>query len=141
MDGQDSRALMSDAAAIQSQSAAEHRLNTRGENRSQLVVRRTPTPGIWNPVKIITIASLALGVWIAANTKSILYGQSIDPLDYETRKNRLLSETPLIDGHNDLPFLVRLQLNNQIYGDNLPFDTGESYLGPRDTSCTDCGCV
>lgn len=124
---------MTDASTIQSQSTTVDRLNATEENRSQLVLRRTPTTVIWNPFKFIAIASVALGVWITTNTRSIRYRQSIDPLDYQARTERLLSETPLIDGHNDLPFLVRLQLNNQIYGDNLPFDTGENYPRPTDT--------
>ncbi|KAK5172116.1 uncharacterized protein LTR77_003754 [Saxophila tyrrhenica] len=31
------------------------------------------------------------------------------------RAKRLLEKTPLIDGHNDFPFLLRQQLHNQIY--------------------------
>lgn len=133
MDGSDRCDVMTDASTIQSQSTTVDRLNATEENRSQLVLRRTPTTVIWNPFKFIAIASVALGVWITTNTRSIRYRQSIDPLDYQARTERLLSETPLIDGHNDLPFLVRLQLNNQIYGDNLPFDTGENYPRPTDT--------
>lgn len=136
MDGSDRLGLMGDVS-IPSQSTANRRMDATSENRSELVVRRTPTTAIWNPFKVITVASVALGVWIATNTTSIRYGQSVDPLDYQTRTERLLSETPLIDGHNDLPFLVRLQLNNQIYGDNLPFDTGETDRRPAATNCTD----
>jgi hypothetical protein len=35
------------------------------------------------------------------------------------RAKRLLRITPLIDGHNDFPFLLRQQLHNQIYEHNL----------------------
>jgi hypothetical protein len=45
----------------------------------------------------------------------------IHPSDYVSRTERILTTTPLIDGHNDLPFLLRLQLQNQIYDDNFPF--------------------
>lgn len=35
------------------------------------------------------------------------------------RVQRLLKATPLIDGHNDFPFLLRQQLRNQIYKHDL----------------------
>ena len=36
-----------------------------------------------------------------------------------SRAERLLKTTPLIDGHNDFPFLLRQQLHNQIYSHDL----------------------
>lgn len=45
---------------------------------------------------------------------------SIDIHDYAARTEAILKTTPLIDGHNDLPFLLRLELHNQIY-DNKTF--------------------
>jgi len=33
----------------------------------------------------------------------------------ELRAQRLLTEFPLIDGHNDLPFQIRIHFQNQIY--------------------------
>lgn len=53
---------------------------------------------------------------------------TIDPTDYKTRTKNLLKTSPLIDGHNDLPFLLRTQLDNKIYGDRLPFRKGELHL-------------
>lgn len=50
--------------------------------------------------------------------------EPIQALDYKARAERILSSTPLIDGHNDLPFLFRLQLNNQIYGREFSFSQG-----------------
>ncbi|TVY35239.1 putative dipeptidase [Lachnellula subtilissima] len=47
---------------------------------------------------------------------------SISSTDYGARTEDLLKTTPLIDGHNDLPFLLRMQLDNEIYGDRLPFE-------------------
>lgn len=40
--------------------------------------------------------------------------------DYSLRTELILSTTPLIDGHNDLPYLLRLELQNKIY-DNTSF--------------------
>lgn len=34
--------------------------------------------------------------------------------DYESRARQILRETPLIDGHNDFPYLLRSQLRNRI---------------------------
>jgi membrane dipeptidase len=42
--------------------------------------------------------------------------QAESPLE---RAKRLLRTTPLIDGHNDFPFLLRQQLHNQIYDHDL----------------------
>lgn len=53
---------------------------------------------------------------------------TIVPTDYQARTKALLKTTPLIDGHNDLPFLLRMQLDNKIYGDRLPFREGEINL-------------
>ncbi|KAK5451817.1 hypothetical protein LTS15_007540 [Exophiala xenobiotica] len=39
----------------------------------------------------------------------------IEPTDYMARAKRLLQSTPLIDGHNDFPYLIRQQMHNQIY--------------------------
>ncbi|GFG19574.1 putative dipeptidase CPC735_014430 [Aspergillus udagawae] len=48
------------------------------------------------------------------------------PLTIEKRVDKILSHTPLIDGHNDLPILIRAFYNNKIYADNstFPFTQG-----------------
>lgn len=38
----------------------------------------------------------------------------IDPTNYALRTKRVLETTPLIDGHNDLPWLLRVELHNKI---------------------------
>ena len=43
----------------------------------------------------------------------------IDPKDYHSRAKRVLRSTPLIDGHNDFPFLLRQQLQSKIYDHNF----------------------
>lgn len=37
----------------------------------------------------------------------------------EERVDRILTATPLIDGHNDFPILIRALFNNHIYGDDF----------------------
>ena len=42
--------------------------------------------------------------------------KKIEETDYLGRAKRILRKTPLIDGHNDFPFLLRQQLKGKIYG-------------------------
>ncbi|PYI05524.1 dipeptidase [Aspergillus sclerotiicarbonarius CBS 121057] len=48
------------------------------------------------------------------------------PLSLEERVDKILSETPLIDGHDDLPILIREVFKNHIYSDEfkIPFTEG-----------------
>ncbi|KAL1981662.1 hypothetical protein VTN96DRAFT_2376 [Rasamsonia emersonii] len=41
------------------------------------------------------------------------------PRSIEERVDQILTETPLIDGHNDLPILIRSRFGNRIYGSNF----------------------
>ncbi|EAW06822.1 putative dipeptidase [Aspergillus clavatus NRRL 1] len=52
--------------------------------------------------------------------------RSTAPFSIEHRVDTILSTTPLIDGHDDLPIFIRARFNNQIYGDNftIPFTKG-----------------
>ncbi|KAJ5238999.1 hypothetical protein N7468_003618 [Penicillium chermesinum] len=55
------------------------------------------------------------------------------PLTIEERVQKILTHTPLIDGHNDLPILLRIHLKNHIYGDNFTeaFKSGK-FVGHTD---------
>ncbi|KAL2068546.1 hypothetical protein VTL71DRAFT_14883 [Oculimacula yallundae] len=48
------------------------------------------------------------------------------PKTIHQRVNRILEDTPLIDGHNDLAIFIRAYYNNAIYGDDFkkPFEEG-----------------
>lgn len=94
------------------------------ESDRQLVVLERRKPRIWGSFKLTLVFLMSIGIAIAMRTMSDVRKENIDPLDYRTRTDRILSQTPLIDGHNDLPFLIRLQLNNQIYENKLPFGQG-----------------
>ena len=61
------------------------------------------------------VGTITLAFWL---THIYPYGQHIDPLDFKARTERVLATTPLIDGHNDLPYLLRLELKNQIYDEH-----------------------
>ncbi|KAI9046467.1 hypothetical protein LZ554_009216 [Drepanopeziza brunnea f. sp. 'monogermtubi'] len=51
------------------------------------------------------------------------------PTTISQRVDRILEETPLIDGHNDLAILIRFLHKNKIYDSNFttPFDEGGMY--------------
>lgn len=44
---------------------------------------------------------------------------AVDSTDYLNRAKEILKSTPLIDGHNDFPFLLRQQLKGKIYDHNF----------------------
>lgn len=64
------------------------------------------------------------GILSFASGKFFSPGTSIDPTDYAARTRDVLSRTPLIDGHNDLPYLIRNELRHEIYSDRFTFRTG-----------------
>ncbi|OLN84481.1 putative dipeptidase [Colletotrichum chlorophyti] len=86
-----------------------------------------------SPAKKAVIA--CFGLWLVSMTIPIhpvksCYHQMTKPwgkpLTVEERAQSILSHTPLIDGHNDLPILIRGRFQNHIYGKNFsePFEKG-----------------
>lgn len=77
----------------------------------------------WAVPSLVGLAAVGLAVFFT-------YSQNATPHisqdDYAARTEAVLRTTPLIDGHNDLPFLLRLELHNQIYDNrSFPFREGE----------------
>lgn len=76
----------------------------------------------WTIPGLIGLVGVGLAGWLT-------YSQNMSPNislnDYAARTEMILRTTPLIDGHNDLPFLLRLELHNQIY-DNKTFQFRDS---------------
>lgn len=70
---------------------------------------RPLTKSIW---RLFLFGLLGASTWVAYR-----YAQEpvLDIADYEARVERAMRLTPLIDGHNDLPYLLRLELQNKIY--------------------------
>lgn len=68
----------------------------------------------------VILASVLLNPFTSPQESS----PNIDPTDYAARTKHVLSTTPLIDGHNDLPYLIRTELKHQIYNDRFTFNTG-----------------
>jgi membrane dipeptidase len=70
-------------------------------------------------IRVISIrALLALAVFAAACTAS-----PARAADYQARLERILKSTPLIDGHNDLPWEIRERFKSRIAGLDLESDT------------------
>ena len=90
--------------------------------RSQALI---PTPSasrlslsqrIWNTLyQRRTLLVLFIATGVAFGCSQLILPQSIPHNDYAARTDHLLRTTPLIDGHNDLPYLLRLELQNRIY--------------------------
>lgn len=79
------------------------------------------------------IAGLSVAIAAAAYTGITRVGShSIETTDYVARTDQILNTTPLIDGHNDLPYLLRLELQNRIYDNKtFTFSQGSSKLLPH----------
>lgn len=58
------------------------------------------------------------------------FGPKFSVDDYVGRTRHVLSTTPLIDGHNDLPYVIRQELKNKINGPK--FDFGGHLLSHTD---------
>ncbi|KAH8882780.1 Metallo-dependent hydrolase [Thozetella sp. PMI_491] len=77
-----------------------------------------PSPATGLRLAILAIAScLLLGLSLHPPARRCLHrlGEVIDPRPTEDRVKQILTHTPLIDGHNDLPIVVRALYNNHIY--------------------------
>jgi len=58
------------------------------------------------------------------------FQQSIDPKNYALRAERILSQTPLIDGHNDLPHIIQIELYGKMTDGKFNFN--DKLLGHTD---------
>jgi hypothetical protein len=96
----------------------------------QLVVQRMDThfPRRYAPRRTFGL----LSILICALSIGFLCGRdhSIHSADYVERTKHVMSTTPLIDGHNDMPYLIRIELKNHIYDKRFTFREG--LLSPTD---------
>jgi membrane dipeptidase len=107
--------------------------NSRQRDDTALIVHaQRRSSRIWNWRYALGIAGLA--VFFAPFTTAASWLMPvevpIDPSDYALRTRRVLKSTPLIDGHNDLPWLLRIELQNRIYDGR--FDPTQRLLGHTD---------
>ncbi|RDW89286.1 dipeptidase-7 [Coleophoma cylindrospora] len=82
-------------------------------------------------LSIISVPLLAIGSYLYLSPSVQQQQKIIDPLDFRSRAEYLMNTTPLIDGHNDLPYLLRLELKNKIY-DGEKFDFREGLASHTD---------
>ncbi|KAI2623628.1 membrane dipeptidase-domain-containing protein [Hypomontagnella submonticulosa] len=73
---------------------------------------------------ILIAPIISAGSWLSPTESPI------DPTNYALRTKRVLETTPLIDGHNDWPWLIRVELHNRIYDGS--FDPNQRLLGHTD---------
>lgn len=55
--------------------------------------------------------------------------EPVDPSDYYTQTKNVLSAAPLIDGHNDLPHLIHVEMRNKLHS---RLDLKQNLLGHTD---------
>ncbi|OAA63470.1 Peptidase M19, renal dipeptidase [Niveomyces insectorum RCEF 264] len=100
------------------------------ENRRALVVRSdVQGAGRWAWFRY---PLLAAGLALVLSPLTLLWpGEGpVDPSNYAERTRRVLKSTPLIDGHNDLPWQLRIELHNRIYDGRV--DLTKKLLGHTD---------
>ncbi|TPX16467.1 uncharacterized protein E0L32_003761 [Thyridium curvatum] len=87
-----------------------------------LVVQRPGQQGLRRYLYSGLVAALAVSVSLFRFGTSVFpFGASLRADDYAGRTRHVLSTTPLIDGHNDLPYVVRQELKNKIYSPRFDF--------------------
>ncbi|KAK5094664.1 hypothetical protein LTS08_008520 [Lithohypha guttulata] len=75
---------------------------------------------IWRSLGALGVAVAV--VWFGSTQRPELVRRS---QDLDSRVESVMRSAPLIDGHNDLPYLIRLELKNKIYdSDRFTFATG-----------------
>ncbi|KAI0173365.1 membrane dipeptidase-domain-containing protein [Hypoxylon sp. FL1284] len=115
-------------------SEQERPLQTGDSNDNALIVHRQSSSYSWLSqwrgalvtagLALLIAPFTSLGGWLSPA------GAPIDPTDYALRTKRVLETTPLIDGHNDFPWLLRVELHNRIYDGK--FDPKQRLLGHTD---------
>ncbi|KAH8690459.1 membrane dipeptidase-domain-containing protein [Talaromyces proteolyticus] len=108
------------------------RSNQRPDDTSLIVHPQRRSSWGWNwryTLGVVGIAVILAPITTVATWLGL--GEApIDTTNYALRTRRVLESTPLIDGHNDLPWLLRIELQNRIYGGR--FDPTQRLLGHTD---------
>lgn len=89
--------------------------------------------GAWvNSAALVAFLCIVLGAFSTVWCRALRPDQT----NYALRTERLLKSTPLIDGHNDLPYLLRIELQNKINGNNT-FTFRDGTISTPAESCHD----
>ncbi|TVY92880.1 putative dipeptidase [Lachnellula willkommii] len=124
---------------IMSTTEADKKTSTENEtasngSTSQEVILSTPDsrPGgflrRWS-LTLLTLSAAAISLPLTS-LNYLMQPAPIDPHDYAARAKHVLSKTPLIDGHNDLPHLIRVELYGKMYDGTFNFN--DKLLGHTD---------
>jgi hypothetical protein len=89
----------------------------------------SPKPHLNRTWLIPSILAGIASIIAFTNAFGLLGGRVPEYTDYAARTQHILSSTPLIDGHNDLPYLLRIELQNKIY-DNKSFTFRDGKMRP-----------
>lgn len=111
-------------------------VDTETPNRSLVIRNQAQNPGFLYKFRYPLFAA---GFAFLLSPFAFLWpGQSqVEPTNYAERTRRVLKTTPLIDGHNDLPWQLRIELHNRIYGGEL--DLTKRLLGHTDIQRMEAG--
>ena len=66
------------------------------------------------PLALLTVAA-GLLIYPALRLFPGNAPEALDPADYSGRARRILSSVPLIDGHNDLPYILHVEVQDKLY--------------------------
>lgn len=121
------------SAQLQNDSNKPPLMDTSGPaqpSRDLVLSTSESNPASW--FKRWRLAILAISVAALSVPLSFLQPSKIpiDPHDYAARTEHVLSTTPLIDGHNDLPYLIRIELHDKLYDGSL--NLNDKLLGHTD---------
>lgn len=83
-------------------------------------MEKQPTANPGRPWLIPSVLVGVASIFAITGAFDLFGSRAPDSTDYAARTQHILSSTPLIDGHNDLPYLLRMEIQNQIY-DNKTF--------------------
>lgn len=108
-----------------------------GEQRSTsqtLTVHQSGNARRTLPWASVLVTALVAGLispisYLATKTFTTPAPPQLDPTDYRGRARQILKSTPLIDGHNDLPYMLRVELQNKLYDG---FNLSEKLAGHTD---------
>ncbi|KAF6825411.1 microsomal dipeptidase [Colletotrichum plurivorum] len=103
--------------------SSQNDVGISNQSQNSLVVRpqaNSPAYSLWTRFRY---PFLAAGLALFLGSFSFLWpGEGpIDPSNYSERTKKVLKSTPLIDGHNDLPWQLRIELHNRIYDGKVDF--------------------
>lgn len=87
-----------------------------------LVLRNSRPQGLRKYLYSCLVGSVAIFTALYQTSSGLsLFGPRFEATDYAGRTKNVLSTTPLIDGHNDLPYILRQELKNRIYDPRFDF--------------------